>query len=116
VSKKKKTPAWETVAIFAAIFSLWPAVLKYWAAASEAVELEDLPLGKTINWAHPFWDILMYFALALMVIVAVRRVRRVRAPHNDDHAGASAGGEPINPYQSMLGMPKDENKNKTAGS
>jgi len=110
MSKKKKTPAWETVAIFAAIFALWPAVLKYWAAASGAVEPGDLPLGKIIDWTHPIWDVLMYVALALMLIVAVRRMRRVRAPRDDDDGNGPADGEPIDPYQSMLGTPKDKNK------
>jgi membrane protein implicated in regulation of membrane protease activity len=103
VSSRKKTPAWETVAVFGAIFSLWPAVLEYWAAASDKVTLEDLPLGHIINWAHPAWDLLMYAAFALMVIVAVRRVRRVRKP-DDENAGADSNeGGPIDPYGSMFG-------------
>jgi len=75
---KQKTPAWETIAIFGAIFALWPAVLRYWAGQHTDIDYTDLPLGKTINWAHGGWDILMYIALALMVFIAVRRVRRVR--------------------------------------
>jgi len=76
---KHKTPAWETAAIFGAIFSLWPAVLRYWAGQHGEIDYTDLPLGKTINWAHGGWDILMYGALALMLFIAVRRVMRVRA-------------------------------------
>jgi len=100
MSMKKSTPIWETIAIFAAIFSLWPAVLRYWAEHSDSVTLEDLPLGHTINWAHPFWNVLMYAAFAVMVIVAIRRVRRVRRTHESNDSG------PVDPYQSMPPQPK----------
>jgi len=98
----RKNPLWETAAIFAALFSLWPALLRYWAERSSAVSYEDLPLAETIDWASPFWSILMYAALVVMLIVAVRRVRRVRkGPQRDDDADFTVGNGPIDPYASM---------------
>jgi len=47
----------ETVAIFLAIFSLWPPVL---------------------HWQHFGWKVFMYLMLAVMVLVFVRRWRRYR--------------------------------------
>lgn len=95
VSTKNKTPVWETVAIFAAILSLWLPVFKHWADASESFSLEDLPLSGLINWAHPAWDVLVYVAFAVMLFVAVRRVGRVRrgGRHEDDDDDG-----PIDPY------------------
>ena len=107
---KKKIHVWETIAVFGAILSLWPAVLRYWASTNDSVTFEDLPLGHIINWAHPAWEVPMYIALALMAVVAVMRVRRVRrAGDNTDgdegnpKGGNSAGGGPIDPYGSMSG-------------
>jgi len=47
----------ETVAIFLAIFSLWPRIL---------------------GWRHVAFDILMYIFLVLMILIAIRRMRMVK--------------------------------------
>jgi hypothetical protein len=99
VSTKNKTPVWETVAVFAALLSLWIPIVRYWAQASTSFSLEDLPLSGIVNWAHPAWDALMYVAFAVMLFVAVRRVGRVRRAGrhgNDDHDG------PVDPYGTSL--------------
>ena len=51
---KRRFPVWETLAIFLAIFSLWPAYI--------------------LRWPHPGWRWLSYATLALMAIVFVRRM------------------------------------------
>jgi len=84
VSTKTKTPAWETVAIFAAIFSLWPAVLRFWASNSETMTLETLPLAGTMHWESAVWDVLIVAALLVMGAIAVRRVRRLKSAQDDD--------------------------------
>ena len=56
MSQKRTSHWWETVAIFAAIVSLWPRIL---------------------GWPHPFWSVLLYVMLALMLLVGVLRLRRL---------------------------------------
>ena len=80
----RKAPVWETVAIFASILAIWPGVFRFWAANSDRIAMEDLPLASTLHWGSPVWDVLMIAALGLMVIVAVRRVRRLRASGRGD--------------------------------
>jgi len=84
VGTKKKTPAWETVAIFAAIAALWPAVFRFWASNSETMTLETLPLAGTMHWESPVWDVLMVAALIVMAVIAVRRLRRLKSAQDDD--------------------------------
>jgi hypothetical protein len=50
---------WEWIAIFIAILSLWPRVLR---------------------WPNPIWDVFLWGAVVLMIVVLVRRVRRTRDP------------------------------------
>jgi len=104
MSDKKKAPAWETIAVFAAIFALWPAVMRFWAANAAGAKMEDMPLESVMKWESPAWDILMYAALAVMVLIAVRRIRRLNAARDDDddHSG------PVDPYGSMMGGTKDK--------
>ncbi|HUU69195.1 MAG TPA: hypothetical protein VM186_06705 [Planctomycetota bacterium] len=101
MSTKKKTPAWETVAVFAAILSLWPAVLRYWATNSETITPDTLPLAGTMHWESPLWDLLLVAALLVMAAIAVRRVRRLKSAQDDDSAHKPGG--PIDPYNSMMG-------------
>ena len=79
MAAKKKTPAWETIAIFAAIFALWPAVFRYWAGNSDTMTMQDLPLASVLHWDSPVWDVVMCAALAVMIVIAVRRVLRLRS-------------------------------------
>ena len=51
-------PIWETVAIFLAIASLWPAYI--------------------LDWPDPIWRILCYLMLAAMAAVFVRRILTFR--------------------------------------
>ena len=48
---------WEWIAIFYAIAMLWPKILR---------------------WTHPAWDVCLWVAAVLMVVILVRRVRRTR--------------------------------------
>lgn len=50
----RRFPVWETVAIFVAIASLWPAYI--------------------LGWEGPGWRILSYVMLAVMATVFVRRL------------------------------------------
>ena len=103
---KSKTPLWETIAIFAAIVCLWPALLRYWATNS-SITLEELPLSGLVDWSHPAWNALMYIALAVMVLIAVMRMRRVGHVKEDAKDDRNSDG-PIDPYGSMLGNNKEE--------
>jgi hypothetical protein len=51
--RSRRMPIWESLAVFVAIFSLWPAYI--------------------LRWPHPAWRWLSYVMLALMVVVFVRR-------------------------------------------
>lgn len=53
----------EAVAIFLAIFSLWPRIL---------------------GWRHVAFDILLYLFLGLMILIAVRRVGMVKNAFKGD--------------------------------
>jgi len=55
---RRRVPLWETVAIFAALVSLWPAYI--------------------FRLPGPLWRILCHVLLALMVVVFVRRVLAFR--------------------------------------
>jgi fatty acid desaturase len=55
VERRARRPLWETVAIFLAIASLWPAYI--------------------LNLDGQVWKWISYVMLALMVVVAVRRLR-----------------------------------------
>ena len=85
---RKKTPAWETIATFAAIFALWPALFRYWAANSDKMTMQDLPLASTLHWDSPVWDAVMCGALVLMIVIAVRRVQRLRSSDGKPGDGA----------------------------
>ena len=104
MADSRKNPLWESVAIFAALFSLWPGILRFWAEHSDGISYEDLPLAGRINWASAWWDVPMYAAFAVMIIVAVRRVRRLRkaGTNDDDGSGFTVDGDgPVDPYASM---------------
>jgi hypothetical protein len=53
-----RRPLWETLAIFLAIASLWPAYI--------------------LNLHHPAWKWVCYLMLPLMVVIAVRRLSRFK--------------------------------------
>lgn len=55
---KIKGEVWEWVAIFAALLALWPWIL---------------------GFKHPVWKLVLYLALALMLIVAIRKIRRFKS-------------------------------------
>jgi len=74
----KKTPSWETVAIFAAIVALWPAVIRFWVANGTSLTMKDVPLNDVMHWENAAWDYLLYAAFAVMLLVAFRRVRRLK--------------------------------------
>jgi len=57
MATKIKGEAWEWVAIFVALFALWPWIL---------------------GFRHPVWQVALYLALVLMFIVAVRKIRRFK--------------------------------------
>ena len=76
---KKKTPVWETIATFAAIIAMWPAVFRYWAGNSDKMTMQDLPLASVLHWESPVWDAVMCGSLVLMIVIAVRRVQRLRS-------------------------------------
>ena len=57
MASKIKGEVWEWVAIFAALSALWPWIL---------------------GFRHPVWQFGLYLGLALMLIVAVRRIRRFK--------------------------------------
>lgn len=61
---KRAQPAWETAAILLAIVAIWPALLKW--------QMPDFFVPKWLAWG------LLLAALAVMVGVFVRRVRRLR--------------------------------------
>lgn len=56
--KPGRLPWWESVAIFVAIGSLWPAYI--------------------LRWPHPGWRWLSHLMFGVMGVVAVRRMRAVR--------------------------------------
>lgn len=66
---KKRSPGWargewwEWIAIFFAIFALWPKILR---------------------WDGIVWDIALWSAVILMVIVFLRRSRRLRKTWNEE--------------------------------
>ena len=63
-----KTPAWEPAAIILAVLALIPKIYApHWAVSDVLVS-----------------DVLMYAALAVMVIVLVRKVRRFQGLWNKD--------------------------------
>lgn len=53
-----KRPFWETLATFLAIASLWPAYI--------------------LNWEGRAWKWVCYVMLAIMIVVAIRRLRAFR--------------------------------------
>ena len=57
MATKIKGEAWEWVAIFVALFALWPWIL---------------------GFRHPVWQFSLYLALALMFIVALRKIKRFK--------------------------------------
>ena len=57
-TRPKGLPVWETIAIFVAIASLWPAYI--------------------LGWAEPVWQWLSYLALGVMLCVFVRRTMAFR--------------------------------------
>ncbi len=63
-SRKKLAPGewWEWLAIFFAIASLWPKILR---------------------WPGITWDIVIWVAMALMIVVLLRRIRRTRNAWRD---------------------------------
>jgi len=58
MASKIKGEVWEWVAIFVALFALWPWIL---------------------GFKHPLWKFALYLALALMLLVTVRKIRRFRS-------------------------------------
>lgn len=79
---RRSAPLWETVSIFAAIVSLWPAYI--WPA------LRRKP-------AEPVWLIVCYAMLAVMLFVFVRRMvvfhRLVREQQEARRRAAEEGTE-----------------------
>jgi len=72
-----RRPIWETLAIFLAIASIWPAYV----------------LGR----AEPVWKWLCYAMLAVMVVVLVRRLRAFQGhatDGNQERQSPSAGPPP----------------------
>ena len=56
--KPRGLPVWETVAIFLAIASLWPAYI--------------------LGWPEPLWQWLSYLALGVMLFIFLRRTLAFR--------------------------------------
>ena len=57
MASKIKSEVWEWVAIFVALFALWPWIL---------------------GFRHPIWQVALYMALVLMFIVALRKIKRFK--------------------------------------
>ena len=74
----RKTPAWETAVIFIAIVALWPAVIRFWVNNSTSLKMDDVPLNDVMHWDSSAWDYVLYAAFAVMLLVAFRRVRRLK--------------------------------------
>lgn len=62
--RRKLAPGewWEWIAIFFAIASLWPKILR---------------------WPSFAWDVVIWVAMALMIVVLLRRIRRMRHEWRD---------------------------------
>jgi hypothetical protein len=71
----RRLPVWETVAIFAALGSLWPAYV--------------------LRWPSPWWRVLGVVMLVLMVVVFVRRtlaLKRLAREAEEERRKASESG------------------------
>jgi len=87
LNDKKKAPAWEAVAIFASIAALWPAVIRFWVENSQTpLQMEDVPLNNVMHWGSDLWQYVLYASLATMVLVAFRRVRRLKSAGKSDES------------------------------
>ena len=57
--KQRITPWWETIAILLSMVALWPRVI--------------------LNWPEPIWEYLLYVVLAVMIFIAILRIRRIHS-------------------------------------
>lgn len=66
---KRGQPVWETIAIFLSILAIWPAILQS--------RMPNLGIPAWATWA------LLGAALAAMVFIFVRRIRRLQSLRKD---------------------------------